>query len=171
MRGTTLIALILAVGLAAPSLAAPAAPPEEDPDPDVPAFTESHTDRGYALGGPVHAHLISGDSTQVIVGPLKISTLRGDGTPWSHFDITVDDAVNQNVRVLYSFHDEWNYDDGAFGPREAIEMGTFCTSTALDIPSQAVALELRLNSMRTVDSMDDCMPGTATAGKVVVNPS
>lgn len=163
MRGT-LIALILAITLATPGLAAPAQAPQDGGAGDeTPAVTQDHTQADYALGGPATLEVLFGyDGLRT--GEIEID-LRPVGDPHKAIDITVDDAVNPNVRVLYSFHKTEFHGETLLGPGESVGTGSFCTSTTLDIPDQAEHLELRLNAPEDAAYLA-CLPGKATAGTV-----
>lgn len=163
MRGT-LVALLLVAALAAPAVATPIQAAEAQP----PASTQSHDDRSYALGGPVDAQVLYGDS-ELIVGSLTFDGLYdGDEEDDDRVEVTVSDDLNPRVHVLYSFHEDHDYEESAFfGPVEALEMGTFCTSDVLELPPKADVLELRLNSPEA-PAPADCTPGKATTGTVDV---
>lgn len=163
MRGT-LIALILAITLATPGLAAPAqAPHDGGAGDETPAFTQGHEQEDYVLGGPATLEVLLGYDG-LSTGEIEID-LRPSGNTYQAIDIDVDDAVNPNVRVLYSFHTREYHGETLLGPGESVGTGSFCTSTTLDIPDQAEHLELRLNAPEDATYLA-CLPGKATAGTV-----
>lgn len=163
MRGT-LIALILAITLATPGLAAPAQAPQDGGAGDeAPAFTQGHTQKDYVLGGPATLEVLLGFDN-LRTGEVTID-LRPLGNTHKAIDTDVDDTINPNVRVLYSFHKSEFHGETLIGPGESVGTGSFCTSTTLDIPDEAKVLDLRLNAPEDAAYLA-CLPGKATTGTV-----
>lgn len=140
----------------------------------APALVSAQTSRTeevtYVAGGTQVRGQTTVAGEEIRHGPIVIPAHAPDDPSktgvYATVDVTVDDLVNPEVYVYYSFHEDDHIPESpSGGTLETLRAGTFCGEATLPVPEDAAYLRLALNAPITF-LQEECMPHHATAGEI-----